>query len=139
MEPCKEQNTLGKYTILRYIVLYCFYILDILTMELANWHITVSWPNSTGEEDLIEITDYLFELDKTDIYNLGLVLGLSQRRVKAMMNSETFLDDMISAWLQRIDLVEKRGVPTWHGLVEALRHRRVGETSIASEIEKDKL
>ena len=87
-------------------MIHCIYILDILTIELANWHITVSWPNYTGEEDLIEITDYLFELDKTDIYNLGLVLGLSQRRVKAMMNSETFLDDMISAWLQRIDLVE---------------------------------
>ena len=56
-----------------------------------------------------------------------------------MMNSETFLDDMIAAWLGRIDLVEKRGVPTWHGLVEALRHRRVGQTGIARQIENDKL
>ena len=56
-----------------------------------------------------------------------------------MNDSETFLDDMISAWLQRIDLVEKRGVPTWHGLVEALRNKRVAQFGIASEIEKDKL
>ena len=56
-----------------------------------------------------------------------------------MMDSETFLDDVIAGWLRRIDLVEKRGVPTWHGLVEALRHRRVGQTDIASTIEKDKL
>lgn len=56
-----------------------------------------------------------------------------------MMDSETFLDDVIVGWLRRIDLVEKRGVPTWHGLVEALRHRRVGETAIAKNIEEDKL
>ena len=52
-----------------------------------------------------------------------------------MKDSETFLDDMISAWLQSIDQVE---VPTWHRLVKALRHKRVGQTGIASEIEKDK-
>ena len=52
-----------------------------------------------------------------------------------MKDSETFLDDMISAWLQSVDQVE---VPTWHRLVKALRHKRVGQTGIASEIEKDK-
>ena len=29
--------------------------------------------------------------------------------------------------------------PTWQRLVKALRHKRVGQTDIASEIEKDKL
>ena len=90
----------------------------------------------TGEKNLIEITNYLFELDKTHIYHLGLVLGLSHHRVKAMRDSETFLDDMIAAWLQKVDQV---GVPTWQRLVEALQHKRVGQTGIASEIEKDKL
>ena len=89
-----------------------------------------------GEENLIEITDYLFELDKTHIYHLGLVLGLSHHRVKQMKDSETFLDDMIAAWLQKVDQVE---VPTWQRLVKALRHKRVGQTGIASEIENDKL
>ena len=89
----------------------------------------------TGEKNLIEITNYLFELDKTHIYHLGLLLGLSHHRVKAMKDSETFLDDMIAAWLQKVDQV---GVPTWQRLVEALRHKRVGQTGIASEIEKDK-
>ena len=89
----------------------------------------------TGEKNLIEITNYLFELDKTHIYHLGLVLGLSHHRVKAMRDSETFLDDMIAAWLQKVDQV---GVPTWQRLVEALRHKRVGQTGIASGIEKDK-
>ena len=89
-----------------------------------------------GEENLIEITDYLFELDKTHIYHLGLVLGLSHHRVKGMEDSKTFLDDMIAAWLQKVDQVE---VPTWQRLVKALRHMRVGQTGIASEIENDKL
>ena len=84
----------------------------------------------------MEITDYLFGLDKTHIYHLGVVLGLSQQRVKEMKDSETFLDDMITVWLQKVDQV---GVPTWQRLVKALRHKRVGQTDIASEIEKDKL
>ena len=84
----------------------------------------------------MEITDYLFGLDKTHVYNLGVVLGLSQQRVKEMKDSETFLDDMITVWLQKVDQV---GVPTWQRLVKALRHRRVGQTGVASEIEKDKL
>ena len=85
---------------------------------------------------MIEITDYLFELDKTNIYHLGLVLGLSHHQVKEMKDSETFLDDMIAAWLQKVDQV---GIPTWQKLVKALRHKRVGQTGIANKIEKDKL
>ena len=85
---------------------------------------------------MIEITDYLFELDKTHIYHLGLVLGLSRHRVKEMEDSKTFLDDMIAAWLKKVDQV---GAPTWQKLVEALKHWRLGQIGIASEIEKDKL
>ena len=84
----------------------------------------------------MEITDYLLRLDKPSIYHLGMVLGLSHHRMKEIKDSETFLDDMIAAWLQKVDQVE---VPTWQRLVKALRHRRVGQTGIASEIEKDKL
>ena len=87
---------------------------------------------------MIEITNYLLELDNTHIYHLGLLLGLSRHRVKQMEDSKTFLDDMIDAWLQRVDQME---VPTWQRLVEALKHRRLGQTgiAIASKIEKDKL
>ena len=84
----------------------------------------------------MEITDYLLRLDKPSIYHLGVVLGLSHHRMKEIKDSETFLDDMIAAWLQKVDQV---GVPTWQRLVKALRHRRVGQTGIANEIEKDKL
>ena len=88
-------------------------------------------------DDLVDVTDYLVELDKTHIYHLGLVLGLNQPRVKGMKDSETFLDDVILAWLQRVDQVEKRGAPAWQRLVEALRHRRVGQNGIANKIEEE--
>ena len=92
-----------------------------------------------GEDDLLEITDYLFELDKTHIYHLGLVLGLSKHRVDGLMDSRSFLDDVITAWLQKVDQVKKRGAPTWQRMVEALRHQRIGQSDIADRIERDKL
>ena len=92
----------------------------------------------TDEEDLLDVTDYLLGLDKPSIYQLGLVLGLSNRRLKGMKDSDTFLEDMIEAWLQKVDQVNKKGVPTWDQLVEALRRDRVGQTGIASKIETEK-
>ena len=93
----------------------------------------------TDEEDLLDVTDYLFTLDKPSIYQLGLVLGLSNRQLKGVKDSDTFLEDTIEAWLQKVDQVHKRGVPTWERLVEALRHERVGQTGIASKTETEKL
>ena len=56
------------------------------------------------------LTEYLLSLNKYQIYHLGLVLGLSQGKVKAMVVSETFLDDVITAWLRREDEVCYYGV-----------------------------
>ena len=91
-----------------------------------------------GEEDLIDITDYLLPLEKLHIYNLGLVLGISQHKTKAMMNSDTFLDDVIAAWLRREDQVKKKGEPSWTVLVRALEHPRVGQCGVSQNIRKDK-
>ena len=77
-------------------------------------------------------------MEKTDIYNLGLVLGLSQHKVKAMKDSETFLDNVITAWLRKEDQVIKKGEPSWTVLVSALKHPRVGQTGIANIIAMDK-
>ena len=93
---------------------------------------------SIGEYDLLDITDYLMELNKTDIYNLGLVLGLNKHRIEEIMNSKAFLDDVITAWLQKVDQVKKRGAPTWQRMVEALRHQRIRQSDIADKIEKGK-
>ena len=93
-------------------------------------------PVPSGDDDFLEITEYLIDLEKTDVYNLGLVLGLSRRKVVAKMESKTFLDDIITAWLQKEDQV--KGEPSWTVLVSALKHRRVGQTGIASNIAKAK-
>ena len=77
----------------------------------------------------------MLDLEKTDIYNLGLVLGLKQPEVKKMQGSETFRDDMIAAWLeQKEDQVAKKGKPTWETLVKALKNPRVNQTKIAEKI-----
>ena len=92
----------------------------------------------TAIDDLYEITDYLLNLGQTNIYNLGLALGLNQPRVKNMRDSETFRDDVIAAWLQKEDQVTRRGVPTWESLVKALRDHRVNQTGLADTIETER-
>jgi len=56
-----------------------------------------------------------------------------------MKDSETFLNDVVEAWIQKTDQVIKRGVPTWQRLVEALKDKTVGQNGIASTIATDKL
>ena len=99
----------------------------------CTWFIAIP-----GEEDLTDITDYLLPLEKTHMYNLGLVLGISQHKTKAMMDSSTFLDDVIAAWLRREDQVKKKGEPSWTVLVRALEHPRVGQCGISQKIRKEK-
>ena len=70
-------------------------------------------------------------MEKTHVYNLGLVLGLRHNKVKAMMDFANFLDGVIAAWLQKKDQVPE---PSWTVLVNALKHRRVGQTGIANNI-----
>ena len=90
-------------------------------------------------DDLADITHYLHQLDRTAVFNLGLVLGLDYNRLKTMMDtSSTFLQDMLAGWLQRVDQVLKKGVPTWRRLAEALKDPRVGQNGLAREIEQNK-
>ena len=56
-----------------------------------------------------------------------------------MKDSETFLNDVVEAWIQKTDQVIKRGIPTWQRLVEALKDKTVGQNGIASTIATDKL
>ena len=91
-----------------------------------------------GIEDLADISSYLHPLDKTTVFNLGLVLGLNYNRLKTTMDSQTFLQDMLAGWLEKVDQVLQTGVPTWKRLAEALRDPRVGQNGLASKIEQDK-
>ena len=77
-------------------------------------------------------------MDQTHIHNLGLVLGLTITTLEAMMDSTTFLEDVIAAWLREEDDVKEKGEPTWTVLVNALKHPEVGQTVIANYIAKDK-
>ena len=86
-----------------------------------------------------DIKRYLKVLDKTHIYNLGLALGLAQQKVRWMRDtSDTFLNDVLAAWLRREDDVKKKGTLSWSTLVKALRHPMIGQTRVASDICKDK-
>ena len=88
--------------------------------------------------DLLEVTNYLLDFGKTDIHNLGLTLGLHYPHFTKMGGSETFIDDVIAAWLRKEDQVLKQGVPSWETLVKALRNRRVNQTGVAEKIATDK-
>ena len=60
-------------------------------------------------EDLLQITDYLLNMEKSHVYHLRLVLGLAQPKPKTMVNSavsDTFLDDVISTRLRKEDNVK---------------------------------
>jgi len=91
-----------------------------------------------GIEDLAKITVYLHPLCRTEVFNLGLVLGLDYSRLKSLIESSNFLNEMLAGWLQRVDQVRKAGVPTWRRLGEALRDPRVGQNGIASKMKEDK-
>ena len=65
-------------------------------------------------------------------------MGLTQPKLKTMMESTTFLDDVVAAWLRKEDSVKEKGEPSWTVLICALRHRRVSQTGIADGIVKDK-
>ena len=88
-----------------------------------------------GEDDLVEITDQLMDLDKSDIYNLGLVLGLKPHRMRDLRDNSpgnlAFLDAVVENWLQRVDRVKE---VSWAALVKALLHQRLGQTGIATSI-----
>ena len=93
----------------------------------------------TGIENLVDITSYLNVLNKVGVFNLGLVLGLDYNRLKITIDSQTFLQDTLAGWLEKVDQVLQTGTPTWKRLVEALKDPRVGQNGLASKIEQDKL
>ena len=93
---------------------------------------------SADVDDLVDVSDYLLALDQPQIHSLGLVLGLDHLHLKKMKTSETYLEDVVYAWLSRMDRVAEKGLPSWSALAKALRHSRVGHNGIAASIEHDK-
>ena len=88
-------------------------------------------------KDFTDITKYFRGLvEKAAVCNLGLELGIHYNRLKTMMDSPMFLQDVLAAWLKQVDQVQQRGAPTWKRLVTSLR--RIGQNGIATNIEHDK-
>ena len=89
-----------------------------------------------GEHDMTDISAYLNRIDAAKVVKLGVELGLNFTSLKNNMNSGTFVNDTIHAWLQKEDDVMERGKPTWKTLVKALNS--VGQRGIAAEIKMKK-
>lgn len=91
-------------------------------------------------DSLCEVGEYLLELDKMEMYNLGKTLGLNYVKLKNLADSETFCDDVIAVWLlKEDDMSEAQKVPpTWRNLVKALQSRSVGQNGLANKIARDK-
>ena len=105
-------------------------------------YFTLLFPSISKMEDLHEVTTYLMDLSKDEIYSLGLALGLIDCTLSHFEDSsvQRYLSHMLKAWLRRQDNVDRKsGPPTWRSLVKALRADTVRQTGIANMIEKDKL
>ena len=135
--PTSNENTLSKSSHIDADGMFCY--LRNSSEGISIYFFDHSILTSLGEKDLLDITDYLLDMEKSHIYNLGVVLGLKQTKVKTLKDSDTFLDDVITAWLRKEDRVTEKGEPSWTVLVNALKHRRVGQTGIAKAIANNHL
>lgn len=93
-------------------------------------------PLPSDIKQVVDITDYLVDMQREDIYELGLALRLDYTKLKDKMGSHSFKEDVIAAWLRKED--NFREEPTWTVLIEALKHSRVKQMGIADKIAKDK-
>ena len=93
-------------------------------------------PLPSDIKQVADITDCLVDMQRDNIYNLGLALRLDYTKLKDMMGSHSFREDVIAAWLQKEDNVREE--PTWTVLIEALKDPRVKQMGIANKIAKDR-
>ena len=83
----------------------------------------------------MEVTGYLKDLNKSQIYDLGLVLGLDYHHVVDLeencSSNRRFLDAVVVSWLQKEDRVKD---VSWTALITALQNDRLRQTGIADRI-----
>lgn len=85
-------------------------------------------------DDLQEVTEYLKDLDDTDMKRLGLALGLSHRRVQKM---RILPEDIVVSWLRGDDSISATsGTPSWSSLAKTLNKK--GHTNISSKVKEGK-
>ena len=83
----------------------------------------------------MEVTGYLKDLNKSQIYDLGLVLGLDYHHVVDLRDNcgcnQDFLDAVVVSWLQKEGRVKD---VSWTALITALQNDRLRQTGIADRI-----
>ena len=81
-----------------------------------------------GPDDLVDVMDYVHNLNQSALKKLGLQLGLLDSTLDKLLDQtrpEEYGMKVMSAWLNQRDNVAKRGKPTWTTLATALKHRTV--------------
>lgn len=87
-----------------------------------------------SSSDHHEIAHFLDDLNKGQLHNLGLALGLHSPKLQRMRDLP---GDMVTAWLREDDNVSRNsGHPCWVSLVRALEE--VGHSGIAAKIRQSK-
>ena len=93
-------------------------------------------------DDMRDATFYLCDLNKDQIYQLGLSLGLNActlMETRDIASQSRYLTDMLASWFRKQDKVlDKSGPPTWRSLTKALRDKPVRQNGIAAIIEQEK-
>ena len=112
------------------VMLFCCMIVTI-TYQQSTARITHAHTTSilsynvffVGEDDFIEVAEYLIGLQAHELTLLGSCLGLRITRLRSMENQKTYREDMILAWLMKEDSVKS---PTWENLIKALKKPLIG-------------
>ena len=90
-----------------------------------------------GPTDLVDVMEYVYNLNHSTFKKLGLQLGLHEatlNRLSDETGSEGYGMKVMSAWLNRLDSVDRKGKPTWATLARALKHKMVGCSVLGEQI-----
>ena len=117
----KIQACWGKYNISELILIISTYF-------------SINHSLNPGHDQLSEIIPYLVTLNKTDVYKLGVKLGLQYSTLVGLPD-ENFINPMLTHWLQEADDVRSKGKTSWRSLVWGLRE--VQQNGIAKRIARD--
>ena len=118
----------------------CIVVGEVLEPKLqfvCSYFLCVLWvPFFIDMRHLKEVNHYVHRLNKGQMVDLGVVLGLDYIKLSDKMDSPLFHKEVIAAWLRREDYVtdDERQTPTWGNLVAALRDDTVGQNGVASLI-----
>ena len=86
------------------------------------------------------MSGYLYNLGKSDVKTLGLLLGLNLITVSNTFEGSSqkiYLDSILEAWFRKQDDVLQKGCPSWRVLVVALEDKQLRQNGIAAEIRRD--